>query len=58
MEYLWIKEVGLLEQTGKLAQEVARLIQDGWKPQGGVSVSIIDVPGEKYYLAAQAMVKE
>jgi len=60
MEYIWIKELGLLEHiiSGTLESDVNKYIKDGWKPQGVISVSVTDLGGEKYYLASQAMVKE
>jgi hypothetical protein len=60
MGYIWIKEFGLLESilSGTLERDVNKYINDGWKPQGGLSVSVTDLGGEKYYFASQAMVKE
>ena len=43
-----------------LEQDVRRYIKDGWKPQGGVAISMMesDNDNETYNLYTQAMVKE
>jgi hypothetical protein len=43
-----------------LEQDVKKYIKDGWKPQGGVAISMMesDNDNDTYNLCAQAMVKE
>jgi hypothetical protein len=45
--------------SGKdLAKNVNALIKEGWKPQGGVSISLANIDGMEVYSLAQAMIKE
>jgi len=41
-----------------LDAQVNKMIELGWKPQGGVSVAMSESDEFRYYSAAQAMVKE
>jgi hypothetical protein len=55
MEYIILQD----DSIGWLENEVKKFTKDGWKPQGGVSVAIMEsTEGDIYRLCAQAMVKE
>ena len=43
---------------GRLADQVEALCKDGWKPQGGVSISAINYGPSHKVIVAQAMIKE
>ena len=52
---------GEIEAMSELEHEVRKYIEEGWKPQGGISV--IAAPGEiaydtMFYSFFQAMIKE
>lgn len=53
MEYTVVKENNLDE----LIRKVTALIEQGWKPQGGIAAAII-APIAKIYIFYQAMIKE
>ena len=54
MQYIVIEEISVED----LAKGVNKMIADGWRPQGGVSISLSESPEYQYYAAAQAMIKE
>lgn len=54
MEYM-VLEAGKKEELTALVQTY---INQGWKPQGGVSVGLSEGYDYAYYAMAQAMVKE
>ena len=54
MEYLILEG----DYATQLAKAVRLHIADGWRPQGGVSVSIGLEGADFYYVFAQAMIKE
>lgn len=54
MQYLIIEETN----TDNLAEEVNKKIIEGWRPQGGVSITLSESDEYQYYSAAQAMVRE
>ena len=54
MEYLILEG----NDADQLSNEVRIRIADGWKPQGGVSVSLSESDHFSYQLFAQAMTKE
>lgn len=48
----------LCEATIELEKEVRIIMQEGWKPQGGVSIATDRMGYSTYYTACQAMIKE
>ena len=60
MQYCVITSDGdfLHRVSQNLSDKVAEAIKDGWKVQGGVSISRYKVGYENYISMAQAMVKE
>jgi len=60
MEYDVIVTSNIIAEVAakELTQNVARYIQDNWKPIGGVSQSIDITKKYTMYVMAQAMIKE
>lgn len=48
----------VVEARNEMKKEVDRLLQKGWKPQGGASISTYQVGYRTYCSIAQAMVLE
>ena len=52
-----VREEFQLDAKSELEKKVKALLEDGWKLQGGISVSVVEVGYGSHTILAQAMTK-